>query len=134
MKINLKIAAFILIFINSLVIIGHILILLQVIPYNWVSGGLIASYEEQKQISIISIVILLCTIPINLWGANIILKNKLHIVLKILLWVLFAYSCIGFCMQILGTLFEKTVTSILCLVSAIMYFRLIIEKNKPKMK
>jgi hypothetical protein len=98
-KIDLKLAAYIIITITTLVIIGHILIILKVIPFNWVSGGLLPSYEAQKQVSIISIVILLGTIPISLWGAKIILKNKLIILLKILLCILCAYFFIGFFMQ-----------------------------------
>jgi hypothetical protein len=129
-KINLKPAAYIIIAINLLVIAGHILIILRVIPFNWVSGGLISSYEIQKQISVTSIIILLSTVPVTLWGAKIIFKNKLTVLLKILLCILCAYFFVGFFMQILGTLFERCVTSIFCIVSAIMYFRLIIEKNE----
>ena len=129
-KINLKLAAYVNIAIISLVIIGHILIILQIIPYNWVSGGRLPTYEAQRQISIISIIILLITIPVNLWGAKIILKNKLITLRKILLYVLFTYFVISFFMQIFGTLFEKVGMSILCLLSAIIYFRLAIEKHE----
>jgi hypothetical protein len=132
-KIDLKLAAYINIAINILAITVHILVILQIIPFNWVSGGKIQSYEIQKQASILSIFILLFTIPISLWGSKIILKNKLIILLKILLFIFCAYSFIGFLMQILGTLFEKIGMSILCLVSGVMNLRLLIEKHKSIM-
>ena len=129
-KINLKFAAYINIVVALAVIIGHVLIIFQIIPFNWVSGGRLSSYELQKQVSIASIIILIITIPINLWGAKIILKNKLIVVLKIILYILFGYFTISFFMQLLGTLFEKIAMSILCLSNMVMYFRLAIEKHK----
>ena len=128
-KINLKSAAYINITIISAVIIVHILILFQIIPFNWVSGGRLSTYELQRQVSILGIIILLFTIPINLWASKVILKNRLIILLKILLYILFVYFVISFFMQILGTLFEKIGMSILCLISSIMYLRLAIEKH-----
>jgi hypothetical protein len=129
-NINLKLAAYINIVIALAVIILHIFIILQIIPFNWVSGGRLPTYEMQRQVSIISIIILLITIPINLWASKIILKNKLIVLLKIMLYILFAYFSISIFMQILGTLFEKIGMSILCIISSIMYFRLAIEKHK----
>ena len=129
-KIDLKKAALINIFVIALAIIVHFLVIIQVIPYNWVSGGQLETYEMQKQVSIFSILILLVTVPINLWGGKIILKNKFYVLLKILLIILCAYFAIGFFMQILGTLFEKIAMSVLCLIHFIMYLRMAIEKNE----
>lgn len=128
-RISLQSAVLINITIILIAILVHSLIIFQVLPYTWVSGGFSPTFEMQKQISVISTMILCVTIPINLLAYKKILKKKLVIVLKILLYILFAYFFFGFFMQLLGTIFERTLMSILCLLSAIMYLRLAIEKN-----
>ena len=128
-KINLKTAAYINIAIILLVIFCHLLIVFQIIPFSWVNGGRSLTFESQKQSSLISISILFLMIPINVGAMKYFLNKFLNIILKILLYGLFIYFALSLIMQLFGTLFEKTVMSILCLISALMYLRLAIEKR-----
>jgi fumarate reductase subunit D len=128
-KIDIKTAGYINIIILAVVICIHLLVIFGVMPFTWINGGRSASFEIGQQTSIVSIVILFVMILVNIWAAGIIRINRFVTVLKILMWIFFAYSLVGLVQQLMGTTFEKFGMSILCLVNMIMYFRLAIEKR-----
>jgi fumarate reductase subunit D len=107
----------------------HLLVIQQIMPFTWINGGRSASFEIARQTSLISIVVLLIIIFISLWASQIIHISKFKNLLKVILWILFGYACLSIVMQFLGTTFEKCFTSILCILNAIVTFRLAIERR-----
>lgn len=112
-----------------LAIAVHIMVIIQVIPYDWINGGRSHSLQEQQHTSMISIVILIIMVLVNLWSCRAAIRSKgLELVRVTILWMLFAYSILGTVMQLFGTPFEQICMSVLCLVNAVMYFRLAISR------
>lgn len=127
-KISLKTAGSINIAAIIMAAIVHLLVILQVMPYTWINGGRSVSMEVQQQVSMTSIFILAVMALINLWIIKTVRWNQVvYILHAICLWLLFIYSVIGAIMQLFGTPFEKICMSVLCVVNAIMYFRLAVE-------
>jgi hypothetical protein len=126
-KLSLKTAGYVNIIAIIITVITHLLIIFQVIPFTYLNGGRSLTIAGARQTSIISIFILALMIVVNIWALK---RLKKYIpLLKIMLWVLFAYSIFGTVQQLLGTTFEKFCMSILCMINVIMYFRLAIEKR-----
>ena len=128
-KINLKTAGIISVVIAMITITIHTLVILKVMPFTWINGGRSGTFEIAKQTSTISIIILIAGIFISLWACGIIRYLKFTRVLTAILWISFAYNCIGIILQFLGTPFENLFTSILCIINAIVTYRLAIEKR-----
>lgn len=127
-KINLKAASIICIAISILTIILHLLVIFKIIPFTWVNGGMSETFEIAFKTSFIGIVILLLGIPIYVVAGGWISFKKFKWLLTFLLWAIFVFSCVSIVMQLFGTPFEKMFTSLLCLINAVMVFRLAIEK------
>lgn len=128
-RINLKTAGIVSVVIALITIMIHTLVLLKVMPFIWINGGRSATFEIAKQTSMISIIILLVSIFISLWACGIIHFKKFKKLLSAILWISFAYACIGTVLQFLGTPFERFFTSILCIINVVVTFRLAIEKR-----
>ena len=128
-KLDLKVAAYVNIAVIIVAIIVHFLVMIQVMPFTWINGGRSVNLAAAQQTSITSIAVLTVMILINLWACALLPIKKLMILLKVLLWILFAYSIFGMIQQLFGTAFERFSMSILCITNMIMYFRLAIEKR-----
>jgi predicted membrane protein len=86
----------------------QILVILKVIPYKWVNGGMSQSYEIQAVQSIISIIISsgLFVFVLQLMNQGIITKSwKLKI-----LYLITLFWSLGLFMQIAGTAFSEGLT------------------------
>jgi hypothetical protein len=127
-KINIKTTGYINISAIFAAVLVHLLVTFQVIPYTYINGGRSISFAGARQTSILSIIILVSMVFVNFWA---LLSVKRYVIfLKILLWILFIYSVFGIIQQLMGTLFEKIGMSVVCLVNAIMYLRLALEKRE----
>ena len=124
---DLKTAGYVNIAVIIIAIIVHLLVIFQILPFTWINGGRSASLADAQQTSVISIAILIAMILVNLWACALLPVKGLMPLLRVLLWVLFAYSILGMIQQLLGTAFERFSMSILCIISAVMYFRLAIH-------
>lgn len=114
----------------GLALVVHLLVIAEVIPYTWINGGRSVTLEAQQQLSNMSVFILAAMALVNVCAAKTTWRHKaIAIVLAVLLWLLFAYSILGIVQQLFGTLFEKLCMSLLCIVNAVMYFRLALEKR-----
>lgn len=114
----------------AIVFLTHVLILLQVIPYQWVNGGRSVSYEAQAQLSFVSLVIALIGL-IYIFLTDKIKPMRYHIAFRIFTWLLTAYWTLGFFMQLLGTPFERFGMSILVLFGIWVHARIALAK-KPQ--
>jgi hypothetical protein len=131
-KIGLKQAGLIYITMSIITVIVHLLVIFRLMPYTWINGGRSATYEIARQTSINSIPYFIIVIAIALLVCGIIRVRWNSVVKKIisiLLWIMVAYTCLGLIFQLLGTPFEKTVMSVVCVISIIMEIRLAIEKR-----
>jgi hypothetical protein len=131
-KIKLKQAGLIYILMNIFTMIVHLLVIFRFMPFTWINGGRVTTYEITRQASIISIIYFIIDIPIILVACGIIhikWNSVLKKIFSILLWTIVAYTSLGLIMQLLGTTFEKAIMSVVCAVSIIMGIRLAIEKR-----
>lgn len=128
-KIPFRIAVNILFLILFSVLIFHVLIVIQIIPYNIVWAGKLKSVTEMYQFEMISLLINSIVILIVAQKSNYL---KLNITAKLvngMLWffvVLFSLNTIGnlFAEQNLETIVFTPITAI----SALLYLRLALEK------
>ncbi len=134
-KTSLKSAGIIAVSMNSIAILVHILVILQVIPFTWISGGKVDSLVVAQQTSIVSSIILAVTILFHLVASGIIpLKfNKFfNILISIGLWINVLFFSLSFVLQLLGTIFEKTCMSVVVFILVLSIIRLAIEKRQIK--
>lgn len=129
---NIRKAGVISLIIGIIGIMVQILMLTHVIPYTWINGGRLPSYQAAVQNSYPSIILILLNIPITLIASRIIpikLNKFWTIVLIIWLWASIPLDIIGIAEQLLGTLFEKTCMSIITIIGFMMDFRMAAEKR-----
>ena len=112
----------------TVAIIVSILIMLGVIPYTWVNGGRSESFDAQLELTKINIIILAIGFIFNLVAGKLI-PFKFKKVITVLCWFLFAYWCLSFIMQLIGTPFERFVISWTILIGVVANYRLAIEKR-----
>lgn len=106
----------------SLIIVFHLLVILQIIPYQIVWGGRMKTEAEMFQFESVSLLINSVFIIVVLMRANILKLGSHPVKIKVLLWlmvILFFLNTIGNLFAI--TSFEKffftPLTAILCLFS-----------------
>lgn len=131
-KIGLRQAGYIYIAMSILTIFIQLLVIFRLIPYKWINGGRIATYEATLQTSINGIIIFTVLILIALIACGVInfkWNNFTKIIFTVLLWIVVAFACFGLIAQLLGTPFEKAVMSVICAISIIAGIRLAIEKR-----
>jgi len=127
-KMNMKTAVFMGMCFYSFTILIHVLIIMGIIPFTWVNGGLSESFAAQLPISIINIVIAVIGGLFTLIaGRNIPRKYKRTI--TVISWFFVVLWSFGFIQQLLGTPFEKIVCSLILLLGIISNLRLAIEKT-----
>lgn len=131
-KIRIKEAGFIFLGMMIVTIIVHLLVIMKVVPFEWVNGGRSLSYNSAMTTSISSIVILLVISAITLVSSTIIkvnLPKASKMIIKVSSWILvgyFAFTCI---LQFLGTNFELFFMSIVCIISFLSLLRIALEKR-----
>lgn len=107
-----------------LTILIHILILINIIPLEWINGGRSLSLQTQLPLSIFNLLISLLGIIFLIYAFFNIGKKTTIFISRIFtaLWLF------GFLQQLLGTPFEKLVISIILLLGLISHFRVGLEK------
>lgn len=109
----------------SLVIVFHILVLLQIIPYNISWGGRLKTVQEMYVFEIVSIALNLFLI----WIVWLRAKNVKSKIVNIILWVFFGI----FSLNTIGNLFAQTTFekyfSLLTLIFALLILRVLIKKK-----
>lgn len=131
-EISLRKAGWVTAVIGVIGIVLHSLVLTGILPYQWVNGGRTESLEMAKQVACSSIAIIVITKVIGLIGAGIIpvkMNRSFQIVLSILLIGIAAFSFVGFIQQLLGTMLEKCVMSILTIINFVADLRIAVEKR-----
>lgn len=101
----------------------HVLVLLKIIPFMWVNGGMSKTYEAQAAQSLVSIIVLsLLGWYVFRVSNNRRIAKKLH---RGLLSVLVVFLSVGFFAQLYGTSFERYVMSWLLLIGIIAHAKLL---------
>lgn len=128
-KININLAINILLSISFLMLIYHIFIILEFIPYEIVWGGRLKTIDEMYRFETVSVLINLAIISIVLVKRNQMKSEFSSKVVTILLWILAGV----FILNTVGNLFAKNILEVmiftpLTLISAVFSFRLAIDK------
>lgn len=113
----------------------HILIIATVIPYNWVGGGLVKSYGEQVQQSVMSLIL----IGLLVFFVRTLVRHypKYTRWQRYALYLVALYWGISLLAQIVGTGFERSVMSVVVLVGLVGHIwlaRIIRSARKQKGK
>lgn len=115
------------------VILTHVLVLLDIIPYSSVNGARTPSYDAQIPLSISSMTIgFLGIIYIFIVGK--LKKRKIKLVFCITTWMLTVYWTIGLVMQLLGTTFERFVLSWIVLFAVFVHVQLALSLQSKEIK
>lgn len=128
-KISIKFAVNLMMVLLSCVVIFHFLILAGVIPYNMVVGGRLENASQMVFFEIVSVIINLAIIAVVAIKAGYIKPFLSNRVVTALLWLLVAL----FTLNTLDNIFSKTtletiIFTPLTLVSAVLCYRLVIER------
>ena len=127
--ISIRLASNIIITINTIALLMHVLILLKIMPYDFVWGGRLKSETDLIIFESISIVVQTVFISIIAVKAGYVLKGKFKRTVNIGTWVMFGLmvlNTIGNVVSISGL--ETMVMTPLTSVLALLVFRLAIEK------
>ncbi len=111
-----------------LTIIVHLLVLIKVLPYEWVNGGRSLSYQEASITSATSIFVLIVIGLISLIASgniNVKLSRMSVLAVQVASWIFVVYFALTCIMQFLGTPFEKYFMSIVCLLLTIAAFEIV---------
>jgi hypothetical protein len=126
--ISIRLASNIIITINSIALFMHLLILLKIMPYDFVWGGRLKSEADLIIFESISIVVQLLFITIVAVKAGYVFKGKFKKTVNVGTWVMFGLmvlNTIGNLASVSG-LETMVMTPITCLL-ALLVFRLAIE-------
>lgn len=113
-----------------LVIIFHITVLFQIVPYNIVWGGRLKSVEEMYAFETVSIFINILLVGLLVWKSRLIRKGTSNKVLNAILWillVLFALNTVGNLLA--ETILEKIVFTPLTLLFSILIWIIMRKEN-----
>lgn len=131
-KINLKKAGIGACIIGLINIAVHLLVIIQIIPYTWINGGRTESPIAAKELSTSSTILTLFNILIALVASQIIpikLSKFFGKALSIFLIITLPFSFVGIIQQLLGTIFEKTVMSVVTITGFCCDIRIAFEKR-----
>ena len=117
----------------SMVLLFHILIFVQVIPYGIVWAGKLNSVKEMRVFETISILINAFIILVLLFKANYVRNNISKRLLNGIIWVF----VILFIANTIGNLFAKTdfelyVFTPLTFILSLLCLRIVLEKSQPR--
>lgn len=101
----------------------HVLILARIIPLEWISGGIVSSFDQQIQISTVNLLISVLGLAFIRWANHSKESNSVRLFAMVLTIVWAA----GLVMQLMGTPFEQFVISWLLLVGFVSHLRLSIK-------
>ncbi|MED0670377.1 hypothetical protein P4S95_09120 [Aneurinibacillus aneurinilyticus] len=127
--ISIRLASNIIIAINAIAILMHVLILLKIVPYDFVWGGRLKSEADVIIFESISLVVQILFILIIAVKAGYVFKGKFKRTLNVGIWVMFGlmvFNTIGNLASNSGL--ETMVMTPLTSVLALLVFRLAIEK------
>lgn len=128
--INKSVASLLISIFYGLAAAVQLLVILKVIPYKWVNGGMSGSYETQAIQSAVSIVII---VALYIFVRKI---EKMGVAInKRTLWALYVITLfwtLGLFMQMFGTAFERLFLSPLLLLGVISHALLIIRVHSTK--
>lgn len=119
----------------SLVLLFHLTIILQIIPYSIVWAGKLNTVEEMYQFETVSIAINSLLIVLLIIKQQQLKKGITNLAVQIFLWlfiILFALNTIGNLMA--ETLFEKIVFTPLTLLSSILLYIIIRKSDQESIK
>ncbi|MCM4154243.1 hypothetical protein DHD05_21860 [Arenibacter sp. N53] len=127
-----KAALIIMFFILGIVLVFHLLIFTEQIPYDKVWAGKLNSVEEMKSFETFSIlfnVFMLCVLIIKY---KLLQRGKRNKIIDILIWIFAAF----FALNTLGNLFAQSIIELILgtlvtMISAILCF-IIVKKEKTK--
>lgn len=127
--ISIRLASNIIIAINAIAILMHVLILLKIVPYDFVWGGRLKSEADVIIFESISLVVQILFILIIAVKAGYVFKGKFKRTLNVSIWVMFGLIVLN----TIGNLasnsgLETMVMTPLTSVLALLVFRLAIEK------
>lgn len=128
--ISVRLASTVIIAISAAALLMHVLILLKVLPYDFVWGGRLTTEADVMRFEIVSIVMQAFFLLIVAAKAGYVFKGKFTRTVNVAIWVLFA-------MMVLNTFgnlasnsgFETMVMTPVTIVLALLLFRLGIEKH-----
>ncbi|MFZ2501870.1 MAG: hypothetical protein WAW88_04240 [Nocardioides sp.] len=112
----------------SLAVLTHVLVLVRVIPYDWVNGGRSTSYAAQAVQSAVSIVILLGLFAF-VW--RLMHRSSISRTQWRLLVALAVLLTIGAVQQLLGTAFERSLM-VLVLVAGVAGHSMLARDLRPR--
>lgn len=117
---------------NAFVSFIQALILLKIIPFDIVVGGMMQSYEQAAIAVIVSLVVQCFIVAAILIAADIIREQRLKRFANGLLMFFTAYFGINIVLNLFGkTWFEKAVASLMCIIN-ILCFVGILKTNKKE--
>ena len=127
--ISVRLASTIIISINTLALVMHVLILLNIVPHDFVWGGRIKDVTELIILESISIVIQILFISIIAAKAGYILRGKFKRTVNVGTWILFGIMVLNTLGNLLSNSgLETMVMTPVTAVLALLVFRLTLEK------
>lgn len=116
--------------VKGIVILVHLLVILRIIPFSWISGGMIEDFNSAASVAFSSIVLLATMGAITYIIANEKSKGKGKMWMQFAVLGMMGIMILSFLLQLLGTPFEKAVMSIVCLVDIYAYIQLFRAKSE----
>lgn len=127
--ISIRLASNTIITINTLALLMHVLIILKIIPYDFVWGGQLKSESDLIIFESISIVVQTLFISIIAVKAGYVFKGKFKRTVNIGTWVLFGVMVLNTIGNLVSSSgLERIVMTPITSLLALLLFRLVIEK------
>lgn len=115
----------------SSVIVLHLLILTQLLPYNIVGGGRLQNVAEMRIFEVASVIIITLMMSVIAIKGRYIKINIPAGIINIVLWLFILFFIINTVGNLLSkTTIETMVFTPITFISAILCFRIVREKNK----
>lgn len=118
--------------IGGINILVHLLVIFEIIPYEWINGGRTENLSAAIELATSSIIITIVNILITMVASTLIplkIKRGFGIALSIFLIGTLPLSLVGIIQQCLGTTFEKYIMSILVIIGFFLDARIAFEKR-----
>lgn len=127
--ISIRLASNLIITINTVALLMHMLILLKILPHDFVWGGGLKTGAEVIIFESISIVVQTLFISIVAVKAGYVLKGKFKRTMNVSIWVLFALMVLNTLGNLVSSSsLETRIMTPITFVLALLVFRLAIEK------
>ena len=127
--VSFKLAGNILITLLLLLIIIHILIMLRVIPYDFVWGGQIKDEASLVKFEVFALVTSFLFLAIILLKINHLKFMKFRKIINIAVWIMFVYFLLNTVLNFAsGVSLEKLIFTPVTIIMSLLIFRLAIEK------